>query len=342
MNQKNGLFLLILLKNPISLVTIAVVSIIGMLLMSILGIALIIGTANESNSFAVACQMGDLDKEQWDSQFENAGAFTGMEDIFLNAASEHEIDPVLLASIAFHETGRGTSSGVRDKNNPGGIMNPATNWSSLIIYPSLEDGIYGMANNLRQNYIEDGLLTIDQIGSKYAPLDAENDPNMLNVHWVPSISSIVGEFGGLTMNCEINGFESGFSSPVLNMIITSHFGTRVHPIYGDIRSHEGIDFGCNLGDPIMGVLTGTVSESKYHSGWGNYVVLDHEDKYTLYAHLTESYVSVGDTVEQGMVLGACGSTGTSTNPHLHFEIHLGSMYGTKIDPLPYFQNNGEE
>ena len=98
-----------------------------------------------------------------------------------------EIFPAMLAAIAMHETGNGTSNAVRSYNNPGGLMNPRTNWSTLQRYGSLEQGIDAMARNLKRNYIDKGLTSIPAIGRKYAPVGAANDPRGLNQHWANGV-----------------------------------------------------------------------------------------------------------------------------------------------------------
>jgi hypothetical protein len=118
------------------------------------------------------------------------GRFRGQGQAFVNAARRHGIDPALLASIAMHETGNGTSRGVRNNNNPGGLMDPRTRWRTQQRFGSLDQGIDAMARNLRRNYIDRGLTTIPQIGRRYAPIGAANDPNSLNRHWVPNITNL--------------------------------------------------------------------------------------------------------------------------------------------------------
>ena len=117
--------------------------------------------------------------------------------------------------------------------------------------------------------------------------------------------------------------------------IVSGFGNRLHPILGDYRLHAGVDYDGNTGDPIIASRNGVVILAEYYGGYGHTVILDHGDGFsTLYAHLSSYNVSVGDTVAAGRTLGAMGSTGLSTGPHLHFEIRRN---GTAVDPLPYLQ-----
>ncbi|MBR1796803.1 MAG: peptidoglycan DD-metalloendopeptidase family protein [Clostridiales bacterium] len=121
--------------------------------------------------------------------------------------------------------------------------------------------------------------------------------------------------------------------------ITSPFGYRVHPIYGNTRFHSGIDIGAGFGDTIMAAASGTViyvetpvpGQSWGGSGYGNYFIIDHGNGVsTLYAHCTSVYVSVGQYVSAGEAVGTVGSTGGSTGSHLHFEVRIN---GTRVDPL---------
>lgn len=115
------------------------------------------------------------------------GRFAGQGAAFAAAAQRHGVNPNLLAAIAMHETGNGTSRAVRENNNPGGLMNPRTNWSTLQRFSSLNGGIDAMARNLKRGYIDKGLTTLPQIQQKYAPVGAANDPRGLNGHWVSGV-----------------------------------------------------------------------------------------------------------------------------------------------------------
>ncbi|MEK6190155.1 MAG: peptidoglycan DD-metalloendopeptidase family protein, partial [Carnobacterium alterfunditum] len=254
----------------------------------------------------------------------------------LKSAEKNQIDPVLLASIAFHETGKGSSKMVRERNNPGGLYNSKA--GTFFVYDSLDSGIDAMASNLYRLYISQGLFTIEQIGAKYAPIGVANDPTNLNIHWVPNVSKVIAQFGGMISNCSTIGFESGFISPMAVMNITSRYGFRINPVDGEAKLHAGIDFDCSLGTPIVAAMSGTVTRSAFMGhGWGNYIKIQHGDKSTLYAHMTHRLLSVGDQVEQGQQIGACGDTGKSTGPHLHLELYVGS---STVDPYQYFSNAG--
>ena len=117
-------------------------------------------------------------------------------------------------------------------------------------------------------------------------------------------------------------------------VITSPFGTRLHPIYNYYRTHYGVDIGAAYGTNILAADQGTVTSSGYHWSYGNYVVINHGNGYTtLYAHMSTRLVSAGDEVSQGTVIGLVGSTGDSTGPHLHFEIREN---GTCVNPMNFF------
>jgi len=114
---------------------------------------------------------------------------------------------------------------------------------------------------------------------------------------------------------------------------TSGFGPRVHPIFGTVRQHNGIDLGGNTGDRVRAARSGEVILAGDRSGFGNTIVIYHGLGYsTLYAHLSRIEVSVGQTVASGDRIGAIGSTGWSTGPHLHFELRVD---GIARDPTPY-------
>jgi murein DD-endopeptidase MepM/ murein hydrolase activator NlpD len=119
---------------------------------------------------------------------------------------------------------------------------------------------------------------------------------------------------------------SGFMWPV-NGPITSSYGQR----WG--RLHAGIDIGVGFGTPIRAAASGTVIHAGWLGGYGNLVVVDHGGGLsTAYGHQQQIYVSPGQQVGQGAVLGEVGSTGNSTGPHLHFEVRVN---GSAVDPLGY-------
>ncbi len=117
--------------------------------------------------------------------------------------------------------------------------------------------------------------------------------------------------------------------------VTSRFGTRSDPFTGQTATHNGIDIDGfnNDGNIIVSAADGTVITASYDSAYGNYVVIDHGDMTTLYAHMSGMAVSAGDYVSAGQTIGYLGATGRATGTHCHFEVFVG---GSRVDPASYF------
>lgn len=120
--------------------------------------------------------------------------------------------------------------------------------------------------------------------------------------------------------------------------IASGFGYRIDPVYKTVKFHAGLDFAAPQGTPIYATADGRVSTSgNAGNGYGNHVVLNHGFGYeTLYGHMVRVKARVGQTVKRGEVIGWVGSTGKSTGPHLHYEVHKN---GKQIDPIYFFYND---
>ncbi len=115
--------------------------------------------------------------------------------------------------------------------------------------------------------------------------------------------------------------------------LTSPYGWRIHPVYGDRRFHSGVDLAANEGTPIYATRSGTVTKATYNNSSGYYVTINHGDGFSSsYLHMTRYIVSAGDKVSAGQVIGYVGSTGTSTGPHLHFTIYYN---GSTVNPALY-------
>jgi murein DD-endopeptidase MepM/ murein hydrolase activator NlpD len=117
--------------------------------------------------------------------------------------------------------------------------------------------------------------------------------------------------------------------------LTSRYGFRTHPIFGDRRLHAGIDIGAPTGTPIVAAEAGTVILSYFSPSYGNLTVVDHGEingrsVTTAYAHQSVVSVSEGQRVARGQLIGRVGNTGNSTGAHLHFEVRL---EGDPVDPL---------
>jgi murein DD-endopeptidase MepM/ murein hydrolase activator NlpD len=121
--------------------------------------------------------------------------------------------------------------------------------------------------------------------------------------------------------------------PIRNAPVVSSFGPRVHPVFGDVRMHEGIDFAAVAGTPIAAAADGVVVSAGALGGYGNATLIDHGAALaTLYAHQSVVLVKAGDPVTQGQLIGAVGCTGLCTGAHLHFEVRVS---GTPVDPVAW-------
>ena len=120
--------------------------------------------------------------------------------------------------------------------------------------------------------------------------------------------------------------------------VASGFGYRIDPIYKTVKLHAGLDFAAPQGTPIYATANGTVTVAgNTGNGYGNHVVINHGYGYeTLYGHMVKVKARVGQKVKRGEVIGYVGSTGKSTGPHCHYEVHKN---GQKIDPVYFFYND---
>jgi len=114
----------------------------------------------------------------------------------------------------------------------------------------------------------------------------------------------------------------------------SGYGTRIDPIYGTVKFHSGMDFSASPGTDVYATGNGTVVKMGWETGYGNTIVVDHGFGYqTWYAHLRDFRTKLGKKVVRGEVIGGVGSTGKSTGPHLHYEVHV---KGQVVNPINYY------
>lgn len=179
-------------------------------------------------------------------------------------------------------------------------------------------------------------------GQGYGTADDPGDPAQVNQYWIPGVTQF---FDRVIAHCpalqpaRTQSTQSyivpiaGIQSSNMDDIITSTFGYRSLSIGGvNLNDHTGIDFAVEHGHPILATKGGKVTIARWGGGYGNLVVIDHEDgTSSYYGHLSSISVTAGDQVEQGQTIGLEGSTGYSTGPHLHFEIRLN---GEPVDPYP--------
>ena len=117
--------------------------------------------------------------------------------------------------------------------------------------------------------------------------------------------------------------------------ISDNYGMRMHPTLGIEKMHNGIDLAAPSGSAILAAYNGTVAAADYNSTMGNYITSSHGNGlYTIYMHCSALYVSKGQDVTSGTKIGAVGSTGRSTGPHLHFGVRLNGNY---VSPWNYLK-----
>jgi murein DD-endopeptidase MepM/ murein hydrolase activator NlpD len=135
--------------------------------------------------------------------------------------------------------------------------------------------------------------------------------------WMPSLSKIVMPLKS-------------------NLYITSDYGSRIHPIFGSLKMHNGIDLKANYED-VHAVLDGIITEAGWDTkGGGNYIKIKHYDRFeTAYLHLSQMYYKVGEKVRAGFIIGKSGNTGNSTGPHLHFAV---KEFGQSINPYHFLND----
>jgi murein DD-endopeptidase MepM/ murein hydrolase activator NlpD len=145
-----------------------------------------------------------------------------------------------------------------------------------------------------------------------------------------------GSSGSTSSSSEYAGGNGPFLLPVGSARISSPYGTRTHPVTGEVgKMHTGVDFAVPQGTNIHAADSGTVLVAEWWSGYGYCVIIDHGGGvWTLYGHIREGglLVKPGDKVERGQTIAESGATGRVTGPHLHFEVRID---GKPVDPMPY-------
>jgi murein DD-endopeptidase MepM/ murein hydrolase activator NlpD len=149
------------------------------------------------------------------------------------------------------------------------------------------------------------------------------------------------EIDGLVKNKEKMMASTPAIQPISNKQLNrmaSGFGYRIDPLYKVLKAHLGLDFTAPLGTPIYATADGRITDAGFNTGgFGNRVVINHGYGYeTLYGHMVRIKARVNETVKRGEVIGYVGSSGKSTGPHCHYEVHL---RGRPVDPIYYFYSD---
>ncbi|WP_311080963.1 peptidoglycan DD-metalloendopeptidase family protein [Paenibacillus polymyxa] len=291
--------------------------------------------------------MSGISAEQLNKKL--GGVLAGKGAQFVQAGLQFGIDPAALAAISMHETGNGTSPAVRNRHNVGGMMGA----NGLMNFASIDDGITAMARNLKVNYADQGIDTIEGVQRKYAPVGARNDPDNLNNNWSKGVVKFMNDLTGGVSTGSGSGFFNNWQGR-----ITSKFGQQE----GFRRkAHGGLDIKGAQGDQLQALTGGTVSFVKMDDGGpldsdgkkntrggGTEVGIKMPDGSTyFYSHLSavNPGLKVGQTVNTGDFIGNVGGTpgvagsgSSTTGSHLH----LGYMNssGKLMNPVDLLNSLG--
>ena len=221
--------------------------------------------------------------------------------------------------------------------------------------------VYLTSNNLQQYQLEANLVSkIHNMHKLFAEVDTnalrekftkiDEDLSTINGYLkARGIKTVFKEPQGgeadddIISGSEVSDFYDGYLNKIIYNIsytplgypfpgnITSTFGHRENPFGGEnIETHKGVDIKGPLGSPVRAMARGVVEFAGLRGGFGNCIMLKHGNGFeTLYGHLSKILVTVGQKIEIGQQIGNIGSTGRSTGPHLHYEVHKN---GEKIDP----------
>ncbi len=200
-----------------------------------------------------------------------------------------------------------TLLGINQSNSISGSQRSSGDLTSIFDTQDIASGSLKETADVRRltNYLESSIQPVEQIGKML-----ESQGTLFTD--IPNIWPIKGGIGHISMA----------------------FGQNIHPITQQWYIHKGLDFSTyRHGDPIIATANGQVVTVTYNESFGNYVIIKHKHGiYTRYAHLDTVRVKKGQVVSQREIIGTIGSTGISTGPHLHYEVHIGSDV---VDPAKY-------
>jgi len=131
----------------------------------------------------------------------------------------------------------------------------------------------------------------------------------------------------------LHGIPNG--SPLEDVTLTDRFGQRRHPVTGEKKHHNGLDFRAATGTPVYATADGAVEYSGFHkqSGYGNLIIINHNFGFkSYYGHLKKASVRSGHLIEKGQLIGYSGNSGISTGPHLHYEVRY---LFKPLNPVPF-------
>lgn len=197
---------------------------------------------------------------------------------------------------------------------------------TIILLPTLP-GLY--LPDTTQSVLERLLLSSFDPDTPHIISFTIRDPDPRTVHCLPDVL-----FDGTIRAFFLN---PSWRFPLPSGVLTSSFGMRKNPVTGNLVFHNGVDIAAPAGTPVLAAADGTVVVRASDPVYGNYLILRHDGgRETLYGHLRSWRVQLHQQVKSGTIIGEVGSTGQSTGPHLHFEIH---EHGVPKNPAGFIKGN---
>nr|MDP9461780.1 M23 family metallopeptidase [Actinomycetota bacterium] len=179
--------------------------------------------------------------------------------------------------------------------------------------------------------------TYDALAAEKAALDAqlrEAEIRLLEIQGAPDAVGTWAELQAAEESANLLTAAGGAVAPTKGRV-TSCYGSR----WGTL--HAGVDIAAPIGTPVFSPESGVVLDAGPASGFGLAVYVQHGDgTVTLYGHINQFFVTPGQVVEAGQQIAEVGNRGQSTGPHLHFEVHDGGLYASRVNPTPWLDARG--
>jgi murein DD-endopeptidase MepM/ murein hydrolase activator NlpD len=188
---------------------------------------------------------------------------------------------------------------------------------------------YGFGNAHNQRIAPD-LLSLASQSSSIGGTDYDASLYALNAMKTVSLSGVGGRLGPGAFPGMLDDPKAIPAIWPVHGRITAGFGQRMDPFSGEEAFHPGVDIADPFGTDVVATGDGLVIEAEPDAGYGRSILIDHGDGITTrYAHLSRIFVVVGEQVKQGEIIGAIGTSGRTTGPHLHYEVRI---HGTPVNP----------
>lgn len=211
------------------------------------------------------------------------------------------------------------------------IQNRDTNFYRVLLQMDPESSgiqnpnVFPLTTSTNMRNVEDAKL-VDRLLSRIDTLDRELMHQAISFNKIRNVA--------LHNQDKLDHTPSVLPINIKDYTMSSGYGIRIDPVYKSHKFHAGLDFAADMGTQVFATADGVVSFADKKSGYGNCIDIDHGYNYeTRYAHLSKILVPAGKHVKRGELIGLVGSTGKSTGPHLHYEVHF---KGKPQNPVNYY------